>query len=40
MRVEAIAGDITEEKLGISKEQEELLAEEVHAVFHSAATVR
>ena len=39
-KVEIIDGDITEDKLGISKEQENSLASSVNVIFHSAATVR
>jgi len=39
-KVEAIGGDITEERLGISQEEERLLSASVNIVFHSAATVR
>merc|ERR1719348_1637559 len=38
--VQAISGDITEENLGISSEDEDVLIREVNIVFHSAATVR
>ena len=39
-KVEVIDGDITEDKLGISEEQEDSLASSVNVIFHSAATVR
>ena len=39
-KVEVIDGDITEDKLGISEEQENSLASSVNVIFHSAATVR
>jgi len=39
-KVEAVSGDITEESLGLSHEEDSLLAESVNIVFHCAATVR
>ena len=36
----AIQGDLLEANLGISEEDEKILCENVHIVFHSAATVR
>jgi len=39
-KVEAIDGDITEDRLGITEEQESLLEDTVNIVFHCAATVR
>ena len=35
-----INGDLTEHELGISEEDQQILHENVHIVFHSAATVR
>lgn len=34
-----VRGDITMEGLGLSEEDEEKLAAEVHVVFHAAATI-
>merc|ERR1711990_398204 len=39
-RVVAVSGDITEDRLGLSEEEENVLAETVNIVFHCAATVR
>lgn len=39
-KVVPVVGDITEEKLGISESDEELLIRDVSVIFHSAATVR
>ena len=39
-KVEAINGDITEENLGIDDVSRQKLIDDVHIVFHSAATVR
>lgn len=39
-KVEAVSGDITEKRLGLSEEEERMLADSVNIVFHSAATVR
>lgn len=39
-KVAAVAGDITEDRLGLSPADEELLMSEVSIVFHSAATVK
>lgn len=39
-RIVPIAGDITLPELGISKEDQETLIEQVSIVFHSAATVK
>jgi len=39
-RVVAVSGDITEDRLGLCPEEENLLAQTVHIVFHCAATVR
>ena len=36
----AVNGDLTEPSLGISQEDKETLAQKVHIVYHSAATVR
>jgi len=39
-RVVAVSGDITEDRLGLCEEEENVLAETVNIVFHCAATVR
>merc|ERR1712130_498796 len=39
-RVVAVSGNITEDRLGLSEEEEKLLAQKVNIVFHCAATVR
>jgi len=39
-KVEAVAGDITEQRLGLSEVEERLLADSVNIIFHCAATVR
>jgi fatty acyl-CoA reductase len=39
-KIIGIEGDMLDPGLGISDENKELLAEKVHIVFHSAATVR
>lgn len=39
-RVQAVQGDITEDGLGLSTNDEDLLANNVSVVFHSAATVK
>ena len=39
-KVVALKGDISEENLGLSEEDFELLTDSVNIVFHSAATVR
>merc|ERR1712192_90865 len=39
-RVEAVSGDITEEHLGLSFEEESSLVNSVNIIFHCAATVR
>jgi len=39
-KVRAVEGDITSPKLGLSKDEHDLLAREVSVVFHSAATVK
>jgi len=39
-RVEAVSGDITEEHLGLSFEEESALVNSVNVIFHCAATVR
>lgn len=39
-KVIALNGDITMENLGLTKEQRERLINEVHLIFHFAATLR
>jgi len=39
-KVEAVNGDIVEERLGLDSESEEIIKTEVNIIFHSAATVR
>eukprot|EP00092_Neocalanus_flemingeri_P074463 GFUD01092083.1.p1 GENE.GFUD01092083.1~~GFUD01092083.1.p1 ORF type:complete len:242 (-),score=61.64 GFUD01092083.1:780-1505(-) len=39
-KVDSVAGDITEESLGIDDESERILIDSVNVVFHCAATVR
>jgi thioester reductase-like protein len=39
-KLEVIEGDLMEQNMGISKEDELKLIENVNIVFHSAATVR
>lgn len=39
-KVEAVDGDITEQRLGLSEDDERLLVNSVNIVFHCAATVR
>ena len=39
-KVFPIKGDMLEERLGISEEDEKMLTEEVSIIFHSAATVK
>jgi len=38
-KVDIVSGDITEDKLGLSSESENLLSSEVNIIFHSAATI-
>ena len=39
-KVEAVSGDITEDSLGLSREEDSLLLDNVNIVFHCAATVK